>query len=76
MWCPGHYYMLQSDFAYPDPRYCWQQPTNAPGPRAVRAEMKRIIQFWFDLGADGFRADMALSLVKGDLDGRAFRNVC
>jgi len=58
-------------FAHPDPRYRWQQPTNAPGPRAVRAEMKRIIQFWFDLGADGFRADMALSLVKGDLDGRA-----
>lgn len=58
-------------FAHPDPAYSWQQPTNAPGPTAVKEEVKKIIRYWFDQGADGFRADMALSLVKGDLDGNA-----
>jgi glycosidase len=58
-------------FAHPDPRYRWQQPPDAPGPLAVRAEVKNIIRYWFNQGADGFRADMALSLVKGDLDGSA-----
>ncbi len=62
-------------FAHPDPRYPWQQPVDAPGPRAVRAEVKDIIRYWFDMGADGFRADMALSLVKGDLDRRATAEV-
>jgi maltose alpha-D-glucosyltransferase/alpha-amylase len=58
-------------YAHPDPRYPWQQPTDAPGPLAVREEVKQIIRYWFAQGADGFRADMALSLVKGDLDGHA-----
>ncbi|MCD4751951.1 MAG: glycosylase [Anaerolineaceae bacterium] len=57
-------------FAVPDPRRSWQQPMDAEGPMAVRGEVKKIIAHWFDLGADGFRADMALSLVKGDPDGR------
>ena len=56
-------------FALPDPKQPWQQSPDAPGPMAVRAEMKNIIKYWFDLGADGFRADMALSLVKGDVNG-------
>lgn len=56
-------------FANPDPRKPWQQPMDAPGPMRVRQEVKNIIKFWLDLGADGFRADMALSLVKGDPDG-------
>jgi glycosidase len=58
-------------FAHPDPNHSWQQATDAPGPSAVRAEVKNIIRYWFEQGADGFRADMALSLVKGDLDGAA-----
>lgn len=62
-------------FAQPNPQYPWQQPYDAPGPLAVRAEVKNIIRYWFEQGADGFRADMALSLVKGDLDGRATATV-
>ena len=61
---------LNFGFAVPNPRYPWQQAMDAPGPMAVRNEVKKIIQHWFGLGADGFRADMALSLVKGDPDGR------
>ncbi|MEE4194816.1 MAG: alpha-amylase family glycosyl hydrolase [Anaerolineae bacterium] len=56
-------------FAHPDPRKPWQQSVHAPGPMRVRQEVKNIVKFWLDLGADGFRADMALSLVKEDYDG-------
>ncbi|MBW2623254.1 MAG: hypothetical protein JRD68_10140, partial [Deltaproteobacteria bacterium] len=44
----------------------WQQPVDAPGPLAGRAELKKIMAFWLDMGADGFRVDMAGSLVKHD----------
>ncbi len=49
-----------------NPQNSWEQPFEAEGPTAVREEIKRIIAFWFDMGADGFRCDMAWSLVKGD----------
>ena len=48
----------------------WEQPYEAAGPTAVREELKRIIAFWCDHGADGFRVDMAQSLVKGDSKNR------
>jgi glycosidase len=57
---------LNYGFAHPDPAIPWQQPTDAPGPKQVRQELKDIILFWLDLGADGFRVDMAFSLVKAD----------
>lgn len=44
----------------------WQQPIDAPGPMAVREAMKDIMRFWLDMGCDGFRVDMADSLVKND----------
>src|SRR5512146_2276410 len=53
---------LNYGFANPDPDQPWQQPVDAPGPRAVRAEMRNIMRFWLELGASGFRVDMALSL--------------
>ena len=62
---------LNYGYAKPDPKLPWQQPVDAPGPRAVREELKKIMRFWFDLGASGFRVDMAGSLVKNDSDGRA-----
>ena len=62
---------LNYGFAKPDPKAPWQQPIDAPGPRAVREELKNIMRFWFDLGASGFRVDMAGSLVKNDPDGKA-----
>ena len=64
---------LNYGFAKPDPRHPWQQPVEASGPRAVRAELVRIMRFWLDLGASGFRVDMAASLVKQDRDGGAMR---
>jgi len=57
---------LNYGFGRPDPRFPWQQSTDAPGPRAMRGELKKIIDFWLRKGASGFRVDMAYSLVKED----------
>ena len=46
----------------------WQMPIDAPAPLATREAMKDIMRFWMDKGADGFRVDMADSLVKNDGD--------
>ena len=59
---------LNFGFANPDPDHPWEQSTDAPGPRAVLREMLNILAFWFDKGVDGFRVDMAKSLVKNDPD--------
>jgi maltose alpha-D-glucosyltransferase/alpha-amylase len=57
---------LNYGFARPDPSKPWQQPVDAPGPQRVRQEIKNIMRYWLDLGASGFRVDMAGSLVKSD----------
>lgn len=57
---------LNYGFAKPDPANPWEQPVDAPGPQAVRQELKNIISFWMDKGVDGFRVDMAASLIKND----------
>jgi maltose alpha-D-glucosyltransferase/alpha-amylase len=59
---------LNYGFARPDPNHPWQQPVDAPGPQAVRQELRNIMKFWLDMGASGFRVDMAGSLVKNDPD--------
>ena len=65
-----NYYDIQPALNYgyyqPDPENSWEQAYDAPGPKAVRQEIKNIISFWFDKGVDGFRSDLAWSLVKGD----------
>ena len=57
---------LNYGFATPDPEHPWQQAQNAPGPQRVRQELKSIMRYWLEKGADGFRVDMAFSLVKND----------
>ena len=39
------------------------------GPKATLEAMKDVMRFWLQMGADGFRVDMAGSLVKNDPDG-------
>jgi glycosidase len=56
---------LNYGFAHPDPKKPWQLGTRDPDVTAMRDEMKSILRFWMDMGADGFRADMAGALVKG-----------
>ena len=59
---------LNFGFANPDPEHPWEQAVDAPGPMAMRRELKNIMSFWMDKGVDGFRVDMAASLVKNDFD--------
>jgi len=59
---------LNYGFAQIDPTYPWMQPVDATGPLQVRQEIKKIIAYWLDKGASGFRVDMANSLVKRDPD--------
>lgn len=54
------------NYGYRDRRTSWQQSIHAPGPMATREAMKDIMRFWLDMGCDGFRVDMADSLVKND----------
>ena len=44
----------------------WQQPITAPGPMQTREAIKDVMRYWLKLGCDGFRVDMADSLVKND----------
>lgn len=57
---------LNYGFAQTDPGYPWMQPVDARGPQMVRQEIKNIMKFWLEMGASGFRVDMAGSLVKHD----------
>ncbi len=57
---------LNYGYYSPKENHHWEQSYDAPGPTAVRAELKKIIAYWCDMGADGFRVDMAQSLVKSD----------
>ncbi|MBP3900563.1 MAG: glycosylase [Blautia sp.] len=44
----------------------WQKPMNHPAAIATREAIKDIMRFWLSRGCDGFRVDMASSLVKND----------
>ncbi len=51
----------------------WQLPMDHPDCRATKQELINIMEFWLSLGADGFRVDMASSLIKNDPDGSGIR---
>jgi glycosidase len=71
-WCQP---ALNFGFHQPDPAKAWQLPVDHPDVLAMREELKRVLRFWMDMGADGMRADMAGALVKGpgsDRDTLAF----
>ena len=48
----------------------WQQAPTDPAPQATLQEMKRVMAFWLGMGCDGFRVDMAHSLVKNDPESK------
>lgn len=57
---------LNYGYYKPNPDHEWEQGYDDEGPTAVRKELMHIIDFWCSRGVDGFRVDMAASLVKGD----------
>ncbi|MCR5267177.1 MAG: glycosylase [Lachnospiraceae bacterium] len=44
----------------------WQKGMDDPAAVATREAMKDVMRFWLSKGCDGFRVDMASSLVKND----------
>ena len=57
---------LNFGFAEPDPGESWQLPVDHPDVQATRAEFKKIMRHWLDMGCSGFRVDMAASLIRRD----------
>ncbi|MBQ8305971.1 MAG: glycosylase [Blautia sp.] len=55
---------LNYGFLHPDKP--WQLPMNHPEAIATREAIKDVMRFWLSHGCDGFRVDMASSLVKKD----------
>ena len=46
----------------------WQLPPEHPDCQATKQELINIMEYWLSLGADGFRVDMAPSVIKNDPD--------
>ena len=49
----------------PKPELPWQLPCDDPRLKPLREEIRNVMKFYLDAGCDGFRVDMAFSLVKG-----------
>lgn len=49
----------------------WQKHYTDPDCIATREALKDVMRFWLDMGCDGFRVDMAGSLIKNDDDNSA-----
>lgn len=54
------------NYGFLNPQKPWQLPADHPDCVATREAMKDVMRFWLDKGCDGFRVDMAASLVKND----------
>ncbi len=52
------------NYGFAKPEASWMLPVNHPDILALQEELKKVLRFWMDMGADGFRADMAGALVK------------
>jgi maltose alpha-D-glucosyltransferase/alpha-amylase len=66
---------LNFGYLNPDPKKPWQVPPEHPDCLAVRCELRDIMKYWLDLGCDGFRVDMASSLIKEDAGAVALQRL-
>jgi glycosidase len=57
---------LNYGFAQPSPEHPWQLPIDHPDVLKVGQELRDIMRFFLKMGCDGFRVDMAPSLIKKD----------
>lgn len=58
------------NYGFYKPDRPWQQPMDSEGALSTREAVKDVMRFWLSKGCDGFRVDMAGSLVKNDEDGK------
>jgi maltose alpha-D-glucosyltransferase/alpha-amylase len=68
-----HQPALNFGYGNPDTTQKWQLPVNHPDVMALREEMKNILRYWLDLGCDGFRVDMAGSIIRKDKNGEGYK---
>ncbi|MDR0761202.1 MAG: hypothetical protein LBF74_14020 [Treponema sp.] len=54
------------NYGFFKPDQAWQLPMDHPDCAVTREAMKDVMRFWLNTGCDGFRVDMASSLVKFD----------
>lgn len=54
------------NYGFYRPEEPWQLPIDHPACLETREAMKDVMRFWLKRGCDGFRVDMAMSLVKND----------
>ena len=54
------------NYGWLNPNKPWMSTVDSPEALATREAIKDVMRFWLDLGCDGFRVDMADSLVKND----------
>lgn len=52
------------NFGFAKPEEPWMLPPDHPDILELHKELHRVLRFWMDMGASGFRADMAGALVK------------
>ena len=54
------------NYGFLNPTEHWQRPIDHPACLETRAAMVDVMLYWLGMGCDGFRVDMADSLVKND----------
>lgn len=60
-WCQP---ALNYGWADPDPAHPWEKPLSHPACRETLQALKDVMTYWLECGADGFRIDMAQSIVR------------
>lgn len=59
------------NYGFLHPSESWHQRIDSPDALSTREAMKDIMRFWLSRGCDGFRVDMADSLVKFDDENKS-----
>ena len=59
------------NYGFATPTESWQMSYKDPEPQKTLELMMDVMRFWLDMGCDGFRVDMADSLVKDDDDRKS-----
>lgn len=70
--CAVNFFSTQPslNYGFANPDKGWQCAPDSKAALATREAMKDVMRFWLQMGCDGFRVDMAGSLVKNDTDGK------
>jgi len=70
--CAVNFFSTQPalNYGFANPEKSWQFATDSKEVIATVEAMKDVMRFWLNMGCDGFRVDMAGSLVKNDVDSK------